>query len=73
MSLAEQVMAIYAGVKGHLDQYPVSRVREFEEKFLDYMETNHPDVGRSIMERFEITEDTDKKLKAAIEEFKKTF
>jgi len=73
MPMEEQVMVIYAGVNGHLDEYPVSRIREFEEKFLEFMRTHHPEVGKSIMETGEITEENEEKLKTAIEEFKKTF
>jgi len=73
MSLQEQVMSIYTGVNGFLDEYPISRVGEFEKKFLDYMKTHHPEVGKSITERGEIVTDTEETLKKAIAEFKKDF
>jgi F-type H+-transporting ATPase subunit alpha len=73
MSLDAQVISLYAGVNGHLDEYPVSRMGEFEKKFLEFMETHNPEVGKSIMEQGEITSDTEEKLKAAVEEFKKDF
>jgi len=73
MPLEDQVLAIYAGVNGYLDEFPISRVREFEQKFLEHMKTHHPDVGKSITEHNEITGETEEQLKAALEEFKKNF
>jgi F-type H+-transporting ATPase subunit alpha len=73
MSLDEQVMSIYCGVNGHLDEYPVPRIGEFEKKFLAFMKAHHPDIGKSIMEAGAIAPDNEKKLAAAIGEFKKTF
>jgi F-type H+-transporting ATPase subunit alpha len=73
MSLDEQVMSIYCGVNGHLDEYPVPRIGEFEKKFLVFMKAHHPDIGKSIMEAGAITPDNEKKLAAAIGEFKKSF
>ncbi|MFQ6103985.1 MAG: F0F1 ATP synthase subunit alpha [Candidatus Glassbacteria bacterium] len=73
MSLDAQVMSIYTGVNGYLDEYPVSRIGEFEKKFLEFMDTHYPQVGKSIMEHGEITTETEEELKAAIGEFKKNF
>ena len=52
---------------------PIDRCQEFEERFLKYIETAHPEIGRSIQEARDITEDTEETLKAAINEFKATF
>jgi len=73
MSLDEQVISIYTGVNGHLDEYSILRIGEFEKKFLEYMKTHHPEVGKSIMEKGQIDSDAKETLKKAIEEFKKDF
>ncbi|OAT79784.1 F0F1 ATP synthase subunit alpha [Desulfotomaculum copahuensis] len=73
MPVEEQVMSIYAGVNGYLDDLPVESVLPFEADFLKYMRASHPDVGESIGKTGEMSKDTEEKLKAAILEFKKGF
>ncbi|SHF05579.1 ATP synthase F1 subcomplex alpha subunit [Desulfofundulus australicus DSM 11792] len=73
MAVEDQVMVIYAGVNGYLDDLPVEKVLPFEEEFLNYMHTSHPDVGEAIARTGELSKETEEKLKAAIVEFKKGF
>ncbi|RDV84513.1 F0F1 ATP synthase subunit alpha [Ammonifex thiophilus] len=73
MPLEEQVMSIYTGVHGYLDDLPVDKVRDFEAEFLKFMRTQYPDVGESIRKELEIKPEVEEKLKRAIEEFKKDF
>jgi F-type H+-transporting ATPase subunit alpha len=71
MPLEQQVMSLYAVVNGYLDDVEVEKVQPFEKAFLDFMESNHPNIGRDIAEKQEITSETENALKAAIDEFKK--
>jgi F-type H+-transporting ATPase subunit alpha len=71
MPLEQQVMSLFAVVNGYLDDVEVARAQAFEKAFLGFMESNHPEVGRDIAEKQEITAETEEALKAAIEEFKK--
>lgn len=73
MPLEEQVMSIYTGVHGYLDDLPVDKVRDFEAEFLKFMRTQYPDVGEAIKRDLEIKPEVEEKLKRAIEEFKKDF
>ncbi|MBE3587398.1 MAG: F0F1 ATP synthase subunit alpha [Thermoanaerobacteraceae bacterium] len=73
MDVQDQVMVIYAGVNGYLDDLPVEQVLPFEEQFLNYMHTSHPDVGEAIARTGELSKETEEKLKAALAEFKKGF
>lgn len=41
MPVEKQVISIYAATKGHMDKIPVARIREFEEKLLDFVEKTH--------------------------------
>jgi F-type H+-transporting ATPase subunit alpha len=70
--LADQVPVIYAGVNGYLDDVPVEKVGAFEKAFIQFLSTNHPQIGKSIRETEDLGPDMEAKLKAAIEEFKKT-
>jgi len=69
MSLDHQVMILYAGTNGYVDKAPVGRVSEWETAFLRFMDTQYPAVGQSILAEKRITEENEKALRAAMEEF----
>lgn len=71
VSLANEVMILYAATNGYLDDVPVERVRAFETAFLRYMEASHPDIGRKITETRDVAGETETGLKAAIDDFKR--
>ena len=73
MPVEKQVVSIYTAVNGYLDDIPVSDVLRFEKEFLDYVETSYPQIFKSIEETKDLTEENEKTLKEAIENFKKTF
>ncbi|MCI0475676.1 MAG: F0F1 ATP synthase subunit alpha [Anaerolineales bacterium] len=70
MRLDHQVMVIYAGTNGYLDDIPVEKIRGFETAFIRYMDATHPSVGEKIMTAREIDAATEETLKKAIQEFK---
>ncbi len=69
----KQVAVIYAGVNGYVDDVPVERVGEFQQKFLNYLETVDRKVLKEIKEKREMTPEIDAGLKEAILKFKKEF
>ncbi len=71
--LDHQVMVIYAGTRGHLDNIPVDHVTRWKQEFLHYMDTARPEVGRSIMETFGFGEETEEGLKQALGDFNAGF
>ena len=71
--VAEQVVAIYAGVRGHLDAIDVNHVSRFEAELLADMRDKHADVLETIRDEGAISDDTEAKLKAILEGFVKTF
>ena len=73
MPVEQQVISIYAGVNGYLDPIPVEAVTRFEAGLLSEIRANHGDILGAIREAQEISEDTEARLKAAIESFAKTF
>ena len=70
LPVAAEVEILYALTNGHLDDVPVDRVRAFEAALHDYMTSNHPEIRRVITEEKTISEETARKLDAAINEFK---
>ncbi|MBN1284506.1 MAG: F0F1 ATP synthase subunit alpha [Anaerolineae bacterium] len=73
VSLVHQVLVLYAGTNGYLDQVEVSRISEWEGAFLRYMDAAYPEVGDDIREKHEITEKNKERLKIAIESFMGTW
>ncbi|HIP88017.1 MAG TPA: F0F1 ATP synthase subunit alpha [Anaerolineales bacterium] len=67
--LEEEVIIIYAGTHGYCDHVPVARMREYEVELLRFMRLEHPEIGADIAARKEITEETEKALRLALEEF----
>jgi F-type H+/Na+-transporting ATPase subunit alpha len=72
LTLGQEVSIIYAAVNGHLNDVEVPKVRSFEEAFHRFMESNHPEILKSIEEKKTIEPDTEEKLKAAIAQFKES-
>src|SRR6185436_11945225 len=51
MSVENQVISIFAGTNGFLDDVPVTKVRLFEEELLEYFTEKHPDIQREIVSK----------------------
>lgn len=62
LSMEEQVVSIYAGVKGYLDSIPVENIKEFEEEYLEVLHLNQPEVFEDIRKTGSLSEETEKKL-----------
>ncbi len=73
LKVEEQVVVIYAGVNGYLDALPVSEVGRFEQEFLRNIRSSHADILDAIRNEKQISNDTEAKLKAAVEAFSKSF
>lgn len=73
MAVEKQVMILFAASRNYIMDIPVERISEFEEEFLDYMDTHHREIGDEIKEKQVISDELSDKLRNAIEEFKKIF
>ena len=73
MAVEHQVVIIYAGGQGLLDDIPNNRVSDFEKGLLDHINANHSDMLATIKSVGEISDDINKKLRKAIEDYKKGF
>src|SRR3954467_4352356 len=69
----EQVISLWAGANGYLDDVPVEDVRRFEAELLEFMRTRKEEVGKAIVEGGALTDDVEAQLKEAVEEFTKGF
>jgi F-type H+-transporting ATPase subunit alpha len=70
---ARQVMAIFAGTRGYLDDVPVDRVSDFERSLLRFLEQNHPDLETTIVAEGAVSADLEARIRAAIDDFKKGY
>ncbi len=68
-----QVVSIWAGGNGYLDDVPIEDVSRFESEFLEYLKRQHAGILQTIRETLDLSEDTITALKDAIEEFRKVF
>jgi F-type H+/Na+-transporting ATPase subunit alpha len=68
-----QVVSIWAGSNGHLDDVPLEDISRFEHDFLDFLRRSHDGILATIRETKDLTEDTTTALKDAIEEFRQGF
>jgi F-type H+-transporting ATPase subunit alpha len=73
MTAEEQIMIIFAGTQGSLDDIPVEAIKRFEEEFLRFMRDRKADLVKDLTQKKAIDDDMKAKLTAAIEEFKKGF
>ncbi|MHB8481434.1 MAG: F0F1 ATP synthase subunit alpha [Nitrospiria bacterium] len=68
-----QVIVIFAGVNGYLDDLPVNKVRLFEEELLAYIDNNQKALREELVQKKAVDQELTQKLKKAIEDFKKSF
>jgi F-type H+/Na+-transporting ATPase subunit alpha len=69
LPLEDMVMVIYAGTRGYTDTIPVDQMKNWEAGFRRFMETSHPEVGRDIAEKKQMSPESEAKLKEAIKAF----
>lgn len=73
LPVEHQVAIIYAATNGYLDDVAVDKVRDFEAKFHKFLDIQKKDMLKIIADKKELSEDLEKQLKSAIEEFKKGY
>jgi F-type H+-transporting ATPase subunit alpha len=73
MSVDKQVLSIYAGVKGFLDDIPVDQILRFEKELHRFADAKHPGIGEEIIEKKDISDELAKRIDAVLKEFKEGF
>jgi F-type H+-transporting ATPase subunit alpha len=69
MPLSDQVIIIFGGTNGFLDDVEVERIREYEEQLLRFMATQYPQVRTSIQQQERLDEEAESTLRQALEQF----
>ena len=73
MPVEEQVVSIFAGVRGHLDKVAINDVVRFEQGLLAQVRSAGAEILSSIRDKREITPETEEKLKGFVEAYAKSF
>ncbi|MCK9273952.1 MAG: F0F1 ATP synthase subunit alpha [Syntrophales bacterium] len=73
MSLAEEVVVLFAAVRGFVDKYAVDTLKEYESQLLSYFNSKHTPIMNQIDEKQTIDSELEEKLRAALTEFDSVF
>ena len=71
--MEREVVSVWAGTTGRLDDVPVEDIRRFDAEFLDYVERNKPQIFDAIRSTTDLSDDTVSVLEGAIADFKRQF
>ena len=69
----KQIVAIFAGTNGYLDDLPVEAVRKFEKELYAYLDNERPDILKEIRDKKALDDDLRKKIEDALKDFKSKF
>ena len=73
MTVAEQVISIFCGVKGYLDDLDLKEIVDFENKIIESCKADQPEIIETILSSGKLDDDTEKKLIEIITKLKKNF
>ena len=69
MSVADQVLSLYSGVRGFLDKIEISKITDFQVKFLEGLRADHSDIFDEINNTGKFSDESDKKIEDYLEKF----
>jgi F-type H+-transporting ATPase subunit alpha len=73
LSVEKQILVVYAGNRGFLDEFQPHEISGYEKKLCEYFETEHPDILKKITEEKEISADLDEAIGKNISAFSQSF
>ncbi len=73
MSLAKEVVVLFAGTRGFIDKYPVDKVHEYEQQLLSFAENKYANIMKDIEEQKVISPELEKKMKEMLTAFDSAF
>ena len=71
MTVAEQVIAVFAGVKGYLDDVELDKIKKFEKDIIEIIRSDKPEIIDLIQSSGKLDENTEQLLSQLIEKYKK--
>jgi F-type H+/Na+-transporting ATPase subunit alpha len=73
LPVEKQVLIIYAGTNGFIDELPLTALTKYEQELYSFVESKHPDIFADILKKRELDSDLRAKMNKALEEFKAVF
>jgi F-type H+-transporting ATPase subunit alpha len=73
LPVERQILIIYAGTNGYVDDLPLSALKRFEDELYSFLESKHPELFADILKKRELDGDLRGKINKVLEEFKRTF
>ena len=73
MSVADQVLSLYSGVRGFLDKIDLAKITDFQVKFLEGLRADHADIFDEINNTGNFSDESDKKIEDYLEKFTSNF
>src|SRR5579883_2117415 len=73
LPVAKQILAIYAGTNGYVDDLPVEDVRAFETGLYRFVDNSYPSLGRNIVEKKQLDDALRAEIKKMLEDYKSKF
>jgi F-type H+-transporting ATPase subunit alpha len=73
MDVSEEVLVLYAGTKGYLDDIELDKVRDFEKRLVACVKKNCPSLLEEIVKKKELNTELEEKIKKTVEDFKSRF
>ena len=71
MTVAEQVISVFTGVKGYLDDVDLGKIKKFEKDIIEKIKSEKPEIIENITSSGKLEENTEKLLIEIIQEYKK--
>ncbi len=73
LPVEKQIVIIYAGTRGYVDGIQVGQIAAFEKGLYDFIEKKYPEIYETLRAKKQLDDETEKKLKKALEEFGTAF
>jgi F-type H+-transporting ATPase subunit alpha len=73
LTVGRQILSIYAGINGYLDDYPVNAVLRYEQELIDFVTQKYPSLINSIEEKKALDDALEADVKKALDAFKQVF
>ena len=73
LSVEKQILIIYAGTNGFVDELPLAALKKYEQEVNSFIESKHPDIFADILKKRELDGELRAKLNKALDEFKEIF
>ncbi|MBI2367150.1 MAG: F0F1 ATP synthase subunit alpha [Deltaproteobacteria bacterium] len=73
LAVERQILIIYAGTNGFVDELPLTALKKYEQELYSFIESKHPDIFAEILKKRELDGELRAKITKALEEFKRTF